>query len=285
MHFVYAIDGYADLALQAHELGLKVVTTFQGADVNSTLQNPSTRYMVDDIVARSDHVTVVSRTMYDRLTSAIPSVEPRLTLIHNAVPTTFAAAAEEVQAIDVTTPQWDILLVGQLIYRKGGDVFLDALARVRKRIPDIRAGFAGIGDQEEELRAQVRRLDLESNVEFVGELSRESLTAAYRSSKLLVIASRSEGLPLVLLEALWLGVPVVATAVDGLPEVIVEDVNGMLVPPENAGALADALLRLLLDSDLRRRLGGQARASIADRFSPEAATEKYLEVYRQVLAD
>jgi len=131
----------------------------------------------------------------------------------------------------------------------------------------------------------VRRLNLESNVEFVGELSRESLTAAYRSSKLLVIASRSEGLPLVLLEALWLGVPVVATAVDGLPEVVVEDVNGLLVPPENAGALADALLRLLLDSDLRRRLGRQARASIVDRFSPEATTDKYLEVYRQVLAD
>lgn len=285
VHFVYAIDGYADLAQLAHEMGLKVVTTFQGADVNNTLQNPSTRHMVDDIVAESNHVTVVSRTLYDRLKTAIPSVEPRLSLIHNAVPTTFAAATEEMPAVDVANPRWDVLLVGQLIHRKGGDVVLEALARVRKRIPTVRAAFAGIGDFEEELRARVSRLNLESNVEFIGELSRESLTSAYRSSKLLVIASRSEGLPLVLLEALWLGVPVVATTVDGVPEVVVEDVNGLLVPPENAGALADALLRLLLDSDLRRRLGRQARASIADRFSPEATTEKYLEVYRQVLAD
>ena len=285
VHFAYAVEGYADLARQAHDMGLKVVTTFHGADVNNTLQNPSTRYMVDEIVAESNHVTVVSQTLYDRLKAAIPGVASRLTLIHNAVPTTFAAAADDLPATEVEFPRWDILLVGQLIHRKGGDVFLDALARVRARIPTVRAAFAGAGSFEEELRAQVSRLDLDSNVEFLGELSREKLTAAYRSAKLLVIASRSEGLPLVLLEALWLGVPVVATAVDGLPEVVVEDVNGLLVPPEDAGALADALLRLLLDSDLRRRLGHQARNSIVDRFSPEATTEKYLDVYRQVLAD
>ncbi|MDQ2930625.1 MAG: glycosyltransferase family 4 protein [Gemmatimonadota bacterium] len=285
VHFAYAIEGYAELARQARRMGLKVVTTFHGADVNNTLQHPATRHIVDDIVAESNHVTVVSRTLFDRLTTAIPDVAPRLSLIHNSVPTTFATAAEALLATDVAAPRWDVLLVGQLIPRKGGDVLLDALARVREQIPTVRAAFAGAGYFEEELRAQVSRLGLSSNVEFLGELPRESLTAAYRSAKLLVIASRAEGLPLVLLEALWLGVPVVATEVDGMPEVVVDGVNGLLVPPEDAGALADALLRTLLDNELRRHLAGQARASIADRFSPEASTAKYLDVYRRLLAE
>jgi len=285
VHFAFAIEGYSVLAQQAREMGLKVITTFHGADVNATLQDPATSFIVDDIVRASDHVTVVSQTLFDRLTTSIPDVASRLSLIHNGVPTSFALAAEKMLATVASPPRWDILLVGQLIHRKGGDVLLNALVRVREQIPTVRAAFAGSGSFEGELRAQVDRLGLGPNVEFLGEFSRENLTAAYRATKLLVIPSRSEGLPLVLLEALWIGVPVVASAVDGLPEVVVDGVNGLLVPAENADALADALLRVLLDTGLRQHLGTQARASIADRYSPEAITAQYLEVYRQLLSE
>lgn len=284
VHFSYAIEEYSVLARLAREIGLKVVTTFHGSDVNRTLEDPATRYVVEELVAASDQITAVSGTLADRLKTAIPGIAPRLSVIHNGVPTAFAAAADVPQAVNGPTTRWEVLLAGQLIPRKGGDVLLDALARVREEIPTVRAAFAGSGRFETELRAQVVRLGLGSNVEFLGNLSRERLSAAYRATKVLVIPSRSEGLPLVLLEALWLGVPVVATAVDGLPEVVRENVNGLLVPPDNAKALADALRRVLLDTGLRQRLSGQARASIADRYSPEVTTAKYAEVYRMVLA-
>lgn len=283
IHFAFAIEGYSLLAQQARELGLKVVTTFHGADVNATLLDPATSHIVEEIVQASDHVTVVSQTLYDRLVAAIPSVVPRLSLIHNGVPTSFARAAEKMTAADAPTVRWDVLLVGQLIVRKGGDVLLDALVRVREQLPNVRVAFAGSGSFEPQLRAQVARLNLGANVDFVGEISRVNMSAAYRSTKVLAIPSRSEGLPLVLLEALWLGVPVVASAVDGLPEVVVDEVNGLLVPAEDPDALADALLRLLLDADLHDRLSAQARASIARLYSPEAITVKYLEVYDQLL--
>lgn len=285
VHFAFAIEGYSVLAKQAREMGLKVVTTFHGADVNTTLHDPATSFIVEDIVRASHHITVVSRTLFDRLTTAIPDVAWRLSLIHNGVPTSFALAAKATPATDASSPRWDILLVGQLIPRKGGDVLLDALALVRERIPTVRLAFAGNGSFEGALRAQVDRLGLGANVEFLGEISRTNMSAAYRSTKLIVIPSRSEGLPLVLIEALWLGVPVVASAVDGLPEVILDDVNGLLVPPENPRALADALLRMLLDTALYRRLSEGARASIADRYSPEAITARYLEVYDLVLRE
>jgi len=285
VHFAFAIEGYSVLARQAREMGLKVVTTFHGADVNTTLYDPATSFIVEDIVQASHHVTVVSRTLFDRLTTAIPDVASRLSLIHNGVPTSYALAAKAMLATDAPSPRWDILLVGQLIPRKGGDVLLDALVHVRERIPTVRLAFAGNGSFEGVLRAQVERLGLGANVEFLGEISRTNIAATYRATKLIVIPSRSEGLPLVLIEALWLGVPVIASAVDGLPEVVLDDVNGLLVPPEDPRALADALLRMLLDTALYRRLSEGARASIADRYSPEAITARYLEVYDLVLRE
>lgn len=285
VHFTFAIEGYSVLAMQAREMGLKVVTTFQGADVNMTLSDPATSFIVEDIVRASHHVTVVSRTLFDRLTLAIPDVASRLSLIHNGVPNSFALAARALLATDPPSPRWDILLVGQLIPRKGGDVLLDALALVREKVPTVRLAFAGNGSFEGELRAQIERLGLGANVEFLGEISRSNISSVYRATRLIVIPSRSEGLPLVLIEALWLGVPVIASAVDGLPEVVLDDVNGLLVPPEDPRALANALLRMLLDAALYRRLSEGARASIADRYSPEAITARYLEVYDLVLRE
>ena len=285
VHFAFAIEGYSVLARLAREMGLKVVTTFHGADVNTTLDDPATSFIVEDIVRASHHVTVVSRTLFDRLTTAIPDVASRLSLIHNGVPTSYALAAKAMLAINAPSTRWDILLVGQLIPRKGGNVLLDALVHVREQIPTVRLAFAGNGSFEGVLRAQVERLRLGANVEFLGEISRTNMAATYRATKLIVIPSRSEGLPLVLIEALWLGIPIIASAVDGLPELVLDDVNGLLVPPEDPRALADALLRMLLDTALYRRLSEGARASIADGYSPEAITARYLEVYDLVLRE
>src|SRR5450432_2636455 len=134
--------------------------------------DPATSFIVEEIVQASDHVTVVSQTLFDRLATAIPDVVSRLSLIHNGVPTSFARAAEKMVAADAPPLRWDVLLVGQLIPRKGGDVLLDALARVREELPMVRVAFAGSGTFEAELRAQVTRLDLGANVEFVGEITR-----------------------------------------------------------------------------------------------------------------
>jgi glycosyltransferase involved in cell wall biosynthesis len=283
-HFHFAIQGFDSLMRSARNAGLVVVTTFHGADVNKTLQEPATRDLVRDMTLLSDHVTVVSRTLHDRLLAEVPEVAGRLSLVHNVVPTNFAQAVENAGAADHPPVRWDVLLVGQLIARKGGDVLLDALAQVIETAPGTRVALAGSGDMEAALRSQAGRLGLAGLVEFLGELSRDQLLGAYRTTRVLVIPSRSEGLPLVLLEALWIGLPVVASAVDGLPEVINDGKNGLLVPPEDPGALAGAILRILTDESFSASLAKNARQGARHQFAPAVMADRFAALYDRLLS-
>jgi glycosyltransferase involved in cell wall biosynthesis len=217
--------------------------------------------------------------LHERLLAEVPEVADRVSLIHNVVPTSFARTIDAPGTRGEHAVQHDILLVGQLIPRKGGDVLLDAFAYVLEKLPQARVAFAGNGEFERQLRLQAERLGIAGSVDFLGELSRAQLIEAYRETSVMVIPSRSEGLPLVLLEALWIGLPVVASAVDGLPEVIRDGENGLLVPAEDSSALAQALLRVLTDDQFRAALGATARTTARQSFAPKVLADKFAEVY------
>jgi glycosyltransferase involved in cell wall biosynthesis len=106
----------------------------------------------------------------------------------------------------------------------------------------------------------------------------------YRGTTILLLPSRSEGLPNVALEAMAHAVPVVAASVGGVPEVITDDHSGLLVAPEDAEAMAARILRLLDDPLLRQRLGEQGRKELGARFSLEARVRGLATMYQQVLA-
>ena len=156
--------------------------------------------------------------------------------------------------------------VGQLIDRKGIDVAVDALAGCSG--PPAVLRWFGSGEAGDELQARAERLGVADQVAFVAPSrvpTRIDLFRAVAAADVYLQPSREEGLPLALVEAVALGVPVVATAVNGIPEVVEHDVTGLLVPPDDAGALAAAIDRLLDDPELGRRL---ARAA-ADRIRPD----------------
>ena len=106
-----------------------------------------------------------------------------------------------------------------------------------------------------------------------------------RSSLVLIPSRMLEGLPLVALEAAHAGIPCVATNRGGLPEAVEHGVTGLLVPPEDAGALAAAVMQLLGDIDLRRKFGQNARRSAQKKFNLEACAERYTRLYRACCAD
>jgi glycosyltransferase involved in cell wall biosynthesis len=150
---------------------------------------------------------------------------------------------------------------------------------VVRALPQTRAALAGTGDLEATLREQAARLGLGGSVDFLGNVSRGALVDVYRRSRILAVPSRSEGQPLTVLEAQWLGVPAVAAAVGGLPETIVDGENGLLVPAEDPSALARALIRVLSDGPLYERLRENALRIAADRFSPAVMARRFQEVY------
>ncbi|HWG56061.1 MAG TPA: glycosyltransferase, partial [Gaiellaceae bacterium] len=174
-----------------------------------------------------------------------------------------------------------VVTVGRYTEQKNHHVLLDALALLAPERPRLRALLVGVGELEEELVRRTTELDLEGVVTITGERNDAiDITAA---ADVFALSSDWEGLPLALLEAMALGTPVVATAVNGVPDAISDGDNGLLVPRRDPAALAQALARVLDDDELRRRLGSRARAWAAAQCSEAAMTSGYLGVYASVL--
>ncbi len=155
------------------------------------------------------------------------------------------------------------------------DILLQAMVRLRRTVPAARLCIIGDGVLAADLAGQVRDLGLEEAVEMAGSLGQECVRRRLWEAAVLAMPSRSEGMPLALLEALACGVPVVATGVGGVPEVLT-DGAGLLVPPEAPEEMADALARVLQDPDLASSLSkaGSRRAADFSNADPDAAYER-----------
>ena len=145
------------------------------------------------------------------------------------------------------------------------------------------AVIAGDGPDRPAVEGEVRRLGLQSVVRLAGE--RDDVGELLAKADLFVLSSRSEGLPLSILEAMATGLPVVASRVGGVPELVVDGETGLLVPPGDPHALAAAIERLLDDPALRRRLGTAGRTRVSEHFDLASARRAHLDLYRALLAD
>ncbi|MGC9398865.1 MAG: glycosyltransferase [Anaerolineae bacterium] len=172
--------------------------------------------------------------------------------------------------------------VGRFVEPKGYPHLLDAMVRIQAHLPDVKALLVGDGVLRPAMEEKAHALGLSDSVIFTG--IRRDVPEILALLDVFVLPSLWEGLPLALLEAMAAGLPVVATRVGGVPEVVVDGVTGLLVPPRDPHALADAILRLLRDPALRRRMGEAGRARVAAHFSVEQMVRKIEALYEQLLA-
>jgi glycosyltransferase involved in cell wall biosynthesis len=152
-----------------------------------------------------------------------------------------------------------LAFAGWLGLQKALGIALEAVAAV----PDVTLVIAGDGPDRAALERQARELGLETRVRFLGSVSREQVLRLFRAADASVLSSAWENFPHTVVEALAAGCPVIATAVGGVPEVIREGENGLLVPANDVPALAAAIRRLFDDEELRRRLAQAAPESVA----------------------
>ena len=169
------------------------------------------------------------------------------------------------------------------VYQKGIDTLLDAFARIAPERPGIRLVLAGRGKDEERVRQRIAELGLGERVELRGGVERPEVLDLLSGALALVMPSRVEGLPMVPAEAMAAGVPVVATDVAAVREVVAPPDGGMLVPPVDAGALARAAMALLDDAPGRVRVSESARES-ARRFSWDNVASAHLAFLEAVAA-
>jgi glycosyltransferase involved in cell wall biosynthesis len=201
----------------------------------------------------------------------------RIVTIHNFVP--HAAAAAELEAgrremrasLDVPDDALLLGIVGTILPSKGHLYLIRALPKILSAAANVRLAVVGTHESPEYvdlLRQEAKRLGVESKIAWIGH--REDVPIVMSAFDVCVVASLKENLPQVVLEAMAAGVPVVATAVGGIPECVLSGETGVLVPPRDSNALAEALVGLLRNAALRGALGAAGRRRVQDHFSPES---------------
>jgi glycosyltransferase involved in cell wall biosynthesis len=225
----------------------------------------------------SDSITSVSQSVAKELSNY--GIEShKITVIGNAV-----NEKEFVPICNVMPSEKYVLYTGVLRARKGLFDMLECAEHVCEVYPDVKLIVCGTGPFSRNLRERVRIKKLEKHVMLLGYVKRNKLVELYQNATVHVVPSHYEGMPTVLLEAMSCGLPVVATDVGGSSEVISNGVNGFLVPPRSPKEMAEVVLRLLANNDLRAKIGGNARKTIVRSHTWDKVADNMIKCYENVL--
>jgi glycosyltransferase involved in cell wall biosynthesis len=181
--------------------------------------------------------------------------------------------------------RFEVLCVGYLVPAKAQHVLVGAIDRLRRQGRKIHLRLVGDGPDRQSLEMTIARRGLEAYVTLEGSCNQDRVQAFYRETDLFVLASFAEGIPVVLMEAMAMEIPCVATWITGIPELIRHGIDGWLVPPADEGQLADAIAKLMDDPELRRKLGRSARMRVEGKYDLERNTKLLAEIYRRRLVN
>jgi glycosyltransferase involved in cell wall biosynthesis len=171
--------------------------------------------------------------------------------------------------------------VAHLADHKGHRYLIDAADIVIKALPDVTFLIVGEGEERRALEQQISRLGLQQKVFLVG--FRENVASFLSAFDVFALSSYLEGLCTSLLDAMLMGVPVIATRTGGVPDIVQHDVNGLLVEPRNSQALADGILRLLREHELAQRLARNAKETVVINFASDGMVGKTIAVYTELV--
>ena len=213
----------------------------------------------------------------------------RIRVVPNSIDTDMFRPAE---AGEVAPHPPTVLYVGKVAPLKGAAVLAQAIPRVVRRLPEVRLVIVGSdhpagprgGSSKQEMLARVRQAGVESNVTMLDRMERTRLVTLYHNADLCVVPSLWETFPYACVEAMSCGLPVVATAVGGLNEIIDQGRDGVLVPPRDPAKLADEIVELLTHAERRRTMGQLAREKALRLYSVERVVQETLAAYDEAMA-
>jgi colanic acid/amylovoran biosynthesis glycosyltransferase len=180
---------------------------------------------------------------------------------------------------------FEILCVGRLAPAKAQEILVEAIGRLRDQGRAVHLRLVGDGPSRQRIESLIASQNLQKNVTLEGFRNHDTILAFYRQADLFALASFAEGVPVVLMEAMAMEIPCVATWITGIPELIRNGVDGWLVPPADAGKLAEAIACLMDNPELRKRLGRSARQRVLENYNLQKNTEHLADIYRRRLAN
>jgi glycosyltransferase involved in cell wall biosynthesis len=264
------------VCLLARSAGRPYIVHLHGGGFTRFYENESGafgRRAIRSTLAHASLVIALSEEWRENLLRICPTA--KVEVLHNAVAVPDTGRLRHLQEHEPT-----LLFLGHLLRDKGVYDLVRAFARIARRLPRLQLVLGGVGeiDKVRELSAQ---LEIQDRVSCPGWLDPEHKAAALASGTVFVLPSYAEGMPMALLEAMSWGLPVIATPVGGIPQLVENEVSGLLVAPGDIDGLADRIGRLMADSALRERLGATARARIEADFSLRDALERLSAIYNR----
>ncbi len=235
----------------------------------------------------ADHLVTVCHAFARELASSTRVPLEKISVRHNSVRPKPKVAAVEVQSfrtrLGIASDERMVLTVGRLSREKAQIDLLAAYKRLRATNPDLSSKLIIVGDGPERsrLEAAADAHGIRERVIFTGQVSDVQLF--YAAADVFALPSHSEGSPNVLLEAMAANLPIVATMVGGVTEIVKNHESALLVPAKDPDALAAAVVRVLTDSKLAQRLTANASALVATRYTPENYVRSLTEIYREVI--
>jgi len=262
------------------------VATIHGSDLtiikSIRVLHPVCRF----IVKNSDFITLNSTYMMHLLLQIVPGCEDKVRVIPMGVnPDVFQKSAN-IRGVS-STPDKIILSVGRLIDWKGTMYLIEAMPVILQKYPRSILYIIGDGPEKEKLKQRVKALGLEEKIQFLGVVGKESLCSYYHRADVFVlpsitIGSQTEGLGVVILEAMASGCPVIGTDAGGIPDIIMNGKNAFLVPERDSADLAEKILVLLSDPVLADRFRDAGYETVRNRFSWEKISLQFFRIYEQL---
>jgi glycogen(starch) synthase len=222
-------------------------------------------------------VSGCSAAILDRGVKLAPEIANRSSIIYNAIDVLPIAP----KPLPFEAPR--LFCVGRLAPEKGLDLALAAFPSILARFPRARLVIVGDGPLRDALRAQSQELGIDRAVDFTGWVAPDNVPDLLNSATMLLMPSRHDSLPMAALEAAFMGRPIVAARVGGLPEVVAHDQTGLLVESENSAALAGAVVKLLEAPQKASQFGVAARARVKDLFGWDHHVKAYDALYRTLV--
>ena len=232
------------------------------------------------------YITVSENDRQSLLRSNIPN--EKIELIYNAVNTNSQNISHNTDLLrrQYSIPQNSIICiaVGRLVAIKGFDILIQTAHLLGQQLENVHFLIVGDGQCKPELLDQVNALGVNKSVTFAGYQDHETVLSFVKSSEIFIMPSRYEGTPIALLEAASLGIPVIASNVGGIPELVQDQVHALLVPPDDPQSLAQAVKRIINDKKLAETLSANAVERIKEKFNIDRQLELTWSAYQKALS-
>jgi len=230
-------------------------------------------YRLGEKVRRADWVACISDFCRSQLMSQVePEHWAKLRVVHCGVD--LEEYAPTVKERTGAEEPLRLLTVGRLVPVKGQPLLVEAVATLRRRGHDVCLTIIGEGPARGAIEEAIARHGVGDAVRLAGSVGQDEIRAHYAAADIFMLPSFTEGLPVVLMEAMAMGIPVLTTQVTGIPELVDSDVSGVMVRPGRLDEILGALERLVADPDLRRRLGAAGREKIAREFDVRSSARQ-----------